>query len=160
MNATNYLLAATLLLPATVHAQSKPAMTNVPAAPVPTPLIQGKRAFISYQFTETADALVSGEPQRDYNEFYSQMKQWGRYQLVPDPKDADLVFTIRYNVGFSTINCTVTDLHGISLWGFRMDIGIAYKQKTRDANFSEAIVKLVANIKQLVELNTPGAPAN
>ena len=153
------MFALCLMLPGAAFAQKLP-MTNVPPAPVPTPLLQGKRAFISFQFTETADATVSGEPQRDYNEFYALMKQWGRYELVLDPKDADLVFAIRYNVAFSTVNCTVTDLHGISLWGFRMDIGAGVRQRTRDANFSEAIVKLVNNIRLLVEPNGPGPTPN
>ncbi len=156
MTMTRWVLCLTLLIAAGARAQ-KPPLTNVPAAPVPAPMILGKRAFISYQFTETADATVSGDPQRDYNEFYALMKAWGRYQLVNDPKDADVVYSIRYNVGFSTVNCTVTNTQGISLWGFRMDIGSGVRQRTRDANFSEAIVKLMANIKLLVELNTPPA---
>ena len=156
MTVTRWVLFLSLLVPAGALAQ-KPPLTNVPAAPVPAPMILGKRAFISYQFTETADATVSGDPQRDYNEFYALMKAWGRYQLVNDPKDADVVYSIRYNVGFSTVNCTVTNPSGISLWGFRMDIGSGVRQRTRDANFSDAIVKLVANIKLLVEQNTPSS---
>ena len=81
------------------------------------------------------------------------MKDWAGTSSSTT-QDADLVFAIRYNVGFSTINVSVTTPYGISLWGFRMDFGPALRQKTRDANFSEAIAKLVGNIKLLVELNT------
>ena len=76
------------------HAQrsSVNAGINSVHAQVPAPLTKGKKAFISYELgavTAFPDAY-SGSPERAYSEFYGQMKVWGRYQLVDDPKDADV----------------------------------------------------------------------
>jgi hypothetical protein len=35
-----------------------------------------------------------GTPNKSYNLFYAAMKEWGRYELVASPEDADLVFEI------------------------------------------------------------------
>ena len=67
-------------------------------APVPTPLLNGKKAFISYELgdvTAFPDAY-SGGPERAYGKFYSAMKTWNRYELVADPNDADVVFAVRF----------------------------------------------------------------
>lgn len=51
---------------------------NTVQAPVPTPLLHGKRAFISYELgdvTAFPDAY-SGSPERAYGEFYSAMRTW------------------------------------------------------------------------------------
>ena len=68
--------------------------TNTLAAPVPTPLLNGKKAFISYELGDVTDfpSGYSGGPERAYSEFFAEMKAWGRFQLVMDPKDADVVF--------------------------------------------------------------------
>src|ERR1700761_1935654 len=71
---------------------------NSVQAPVPTPLVRGKKAFISYELgdvTAFPDAY-SGGPERAYGEFYSAMKAWNRYDLVADPNDADIVFAVRF----------------------------------------------------------------
>ena len=141
------------VLPAS--AQNKKVIDNgIAAAPVPAPMIYGKKAFISYQFAET-EATFSGEPQRDYNEFYAAMKAWGRYELVGDPKDADLVYAIHLNPAFGTVNVIVTSPNGVSLWGFRVPFAAMGRQKTIDKNYSDAITQVMGYIKLLVEQNTP-----
>ncbi len=154
------LLAFVLVLPTLpAYGQAgKPVQNGVPDAPVPAPMIYGKRAFIAYQFAETAASGFSGEPQRDYNEFYAAMKAWGRYQLVDDPKDADLVYTVHLNPALSTLNVSVTSPYDISLWGFRVEFNGVAKQKVKDKNYSDAIAQLMGYLKLLVEQNTPAKP--
>ncbi len=67
-------------------------------APVPDPLLKGRKAFISYELGDVTafPSSYSGGPERAYEEFYSQMKAWGRYELVADPKDADVMFAVRF----------------------------------------------------------------
>jgi hypothetical protein len=72
---------------------------NTVQAPVPTPLLNGKRAFISYELGDVTafPEAYSGGPERAYGEFYSAMKAWGRYELVADPAQADIVFAVRFS---------------------------------------------------------------
>jgi hypothetical protein len=64
-------------------------------APVPAPILNAKKVFIA---NAGADALVSpldqGKGDKYYNLFYAAMKDWGYYQLVDSPSDADLVLEI------------------------------------------------------------------
>ncbi len=152
--ALSALLVATCVVPA-VGQTHKPVTNGIPDAPVPAPMIYGKRAFISYQFAETDLTNFSGEPQRDYNEFYAAMKNWGRYELVTDPKNADLVYTIHLNPALESLNVSVTSPSGISLWGFRVKFLTPGNQKKDDKVYSDAIAQLMGYIKLLVEQNTP-----
>lgn len=60
-------------------------------APVPVQIVTSKRAFIS-----NGDSTIEKAPANlAYNEFYADMKSWGKYELVAAPADADLIFEIR-----------------------------------------------------------------
>jgi hypothetical protein len=79
------------------RSSSAKGINNV-SAPVPAPLLNGKRAFISYELGDVTafPSAYSGGPERAYSEFFAQMKVWGRFELVMDPKDADVVFAVRF----------------------------------------------------------------
>jgi len=71
-------------------------------APVPSQIMAAKKVFISnagangpalYFFKRTGDL------QPHYDLFYLAMKNWGQYELVSAPADADLVLEIRVAVG-------------------------------------------------------------
>jgi hypothetical protein len=134
---------------------------NTLAAPVPTPLLTGKRAFISYEQGDVTafPSAYSGGPERAYSEFFAQMKAWGRFELVLDPSDADVVFAIRFvdSPGLSCpqIRMGISDgkTH-VALWGFVEQVDPAFFKKHRDASFSESVQLLVADVQQLL---TPGA---
>lgn len=55
-----------------------------------------KKVFISNAQGETTAA--STFPNQTYNEFYAAMKEWGRYELVAMPTDADLIFEVSFIV--------------------------------------------------------------
>jgi len=132
---------------------------NVAHAPVPGPILRGKKAFISYELGGVIafPDNYSGSPERAYSEFYGQMKAWGRYELVDDPKDADVVFAVRF-VGsealYPQIRLGITSPQGISLWGFVEAVDPAIFKRHRDASFSNTVKLLVADVQTLV---TPGA---
>lgn len=70
-----------------------------PPGPVPTPIITAKKVFIANAGGDEpwdSEAQFSGGPERAYDEFYAAMKNWGRYQLVNAPGDADLWFEIAF----------------------------------------------------------------
>lgn len=159
------LMAAVLsagILPPTLLAQRKGAPVNSSSAPVPAPILQGKKAFISFELGDVSSfpSTYSGGPERAYNEFFQGMLQWGRYQLVSDPKDADVIFAIRFvdSPGLSNpqIRLGINDPHtGASLWGFAEEINGAFRKKNRDAAFSQTVAQVMNDVQQLVG---PGAP--
>jgi hypothetical protein len=126
------------------------------AAPIPTPLLNGKRAFISYELGDVTDfpSAYSGGPERAYSEFSAQMKAWGRFQLVLDPQDADVVFAIRFvnsPGSLPQIRLGISDgkTH-VALWGFVEQVDPALFKKHRDASFSGSVQLLVTDVQTLL----------
>lgn len=135
-------------------------------APVPTPLLNGKKAFISYELgdvTAFPDAY-SGGPERAYGEFYSAMKAWNRYTLVADPNDADIVFAVRFVAPPETvpqIRIGVADAKThITLWGFVEQVDFKFRKKNRDAAFSDSVKLLVTDIQTLIGQSAAPAPVS
>jgi len=156
------MLIALMLVPLALRAQRKSAPVNSSQAPVPTPILQAKTAFISFELGSTASfpGVYSGGPERAYDEFYQGMQQWGRYQLVSDPKQADLVFAIRYVDTGPYLRLQISDpQNGVSLWGFEEQIKSTGFKKTRDTGFDTAVAQVISDVKQLVAPNGPPTPA-
>lgn len=140
---------------------------NSVQAPVPSPLLKGKKAFISYELgdvTAFPDAY-SGGPERAYGEFYSAMKSWGRYDLVADPNDADVVFAVRFvdPVGVvPQIRVGIMDAKThVALWGFVEQVDFKFRKKNRDLAFTDSVKLLVTDIQTLLGQATipPPMPA-
>ena len=157
-------LAAALALPVCAQERSSAAKgVNTLAAPVPTPLLNGKRAFISYELGDVTafPSAYSGGPERAYSEFFAQMKAWGRFDLVLDPQQADVIFAIRFvdspGLPVPQIRVGISDAKtGVALWGFVEQVDPAFFKKHRDASFSESVGLLVSDVKALL---APGAAA-
>jgi hypothetical protein len=139
---------------------------NSVQAPVPTPLLNGKKAFISYELgdvTAFPDAY-SGGPERAYGEFYSAMKAWNHYVLVADPNDADVVFAVRFVDPPNTvpqIRIGVADAKThITLWGFVEQVDFKFRKKNRDAAFTDSVKLLVTDIQTLIGQNATPPPPN
>lgn len=154
------------VLPACGQKSSAAKGINTLDAPVPTPLLKGKKAFISYELGDVTDfpSAYSGGPERAYSEFYAQMKAWGRFELVMDPKDADLIFAIRFvdSPGLSVpqIRVGISDAQThVALWGFVEQVDPAIFKKHRDASFSQAIQLLVGDIQTLLTAGAAPQPA-
>ena len=135
---------------------------NAANAPVPTPLVSGKRVFISYDLGDVLafPSVYSGGPERAYSEFCADMKQWGRYELVLDPQNADLIFSIRFVEGgglaWPQIRLVISDAKThVILWGFVEQINGAVFKKHRDQAFSNSVMWVVNDLHQLL---APGSP--
>jgi hypothetical protein len=131
---------------------------NSVAAPVPDPILKGKKAFISYELGDVASfpSRYSGGPERAYSEFLAGMKSWGRYEIVTDPKQADVIFAVRFvdppEIPKPQIRVGIMDpVTHASLWGFVEEVDFAFRKKSRDADFSDTVQQLVADVHQLVE---------
>lgn len=93
LNALSISIVTLLLLAAALRSAAQ-TPADPPLAPVPTQILTAKTVFIS---NVSGDFPVpAGTPALTYNEFYSDMKSWGRFALVSAPADSDLVFEIRF----------------------------------------------------------------
>ena len=137
---------------------------NTVQAPVPTPLLNGRKAFISYELGDVTafPEAYSGGPERAYGEFYSAMKAWGRYELVADPAQADIVFAVRFSGSPSNvpqIRIGITDAHSkIVLWGFVEQVDFKFRKKNRDLAFTDSVKLLVTDIQTLLGQTTIPPP--
>jgi hypothetical protein len=66
-------------------------------APVPPAIFSAKKVFLSNGGADSGlfPHPFSGSQDRVYNQFYASMQKWGRYELVSEPNEADLVFEVR-----------------------------------------------------------------
>ena len=131
------------------------------SAPVPTPLLNGKKAFISYEIGDITDfpGSYSGGPERAYSEMMTAMKAWGRYQIVMDPKDADVIFSVRFvdppNVA-PQIRLSLSDARThVALWGFVEQVDFAFRKKNRDLAFTDTVKQLITDVQTLLAPTVP-----
>lgn len=140
---------------------------QVGVAPVPPAILSGKKVFLS---NAGADGGLfphpfSGGADRGYNQFYAMLQGWGRYELVADPQEAELVFELQLTAPSGPANANkqkgasdpwpmfrlvVLDrkTHYI-LWTFMEPIEPANLQKTHDRNFDDALAALTTDLKKL-----------
>jgi hypothetical protein len=140
----------------------------VTPAPVPAQIISGKRVFISNAGEENLNTaigpLLSGGADRVYNQFYAAIRTWGRYELVPAPAEADLVFEIGFTINGSGqlpeighLRLAIRDPKtNVLLWTFIEYAQVAIRKGNRDKNLDHAMGVIVDEIKDLTQ---PGAPA-
>lgn len=140
-----------------------------PPAPVPAQVAGAQGVFISNAGGATFESVVDqtvfdGGPDRPYNEFYEEMKNWGRYQLLPSPASADLVLEISWVLSDTGLRLPVLGqlrlkiidpkTH-ITLWNLTEYVRGAILLSNRDKNFDQAMDTIVNRLKGLV--NSPAA---
>ena len=145
-------------------------------APVPPQIAAAQKVFISNGGGATLnDALgttvVSGGPDRAYNEFYAAMKGWGRYDLVDSPAGADLVFQVSFTLSgtglehwasngtsftkiavLGPLRVVILDpkTH-VVLWTIVEYVPGAVLLGNRDKNFSQSMNTAIDRLKKLAE---------
>jgi hypothetical protein len=167
-------LCAAAVLAGTAWAAQQSSANGI--APIPPALLAAKKVFVSNAGADHGlfPHPFSGDPDRAYNEFYADLQSLGRYELVPDPDSADLVFELQLNAPNGPSNADKTK--GASdplpmfrlviydrkshyvLWALTESIEQANLQKTHDHNFDVALSTLVEDVKRLtapVTTNTP-----
>jgi hypothetical protein len=151
----------TLLSASLLSAEDRSA---APAAPVPAQIVNAKKAFISNageQRNLDGDLRFSGGPDRAYNQFYAVMKDWGRYDLVSTPADADLVLQIHVaNLpgSYDDLRLTLLDpKSNVTLWTFSEHAAKGGSQKACDASFDRAISLISEGLKKLAAGPTTAA---
>jgi hypothetical protein len=173
-NARTVLITAAIALLTAPIAGAQAASDPAPA-PIPIQILTGKKLFIS----NGENTAVTGVPNLTYNEFYASMKSWGKYELVPAPADADLVFEIRFVAlpGQATVigggsipsedhlqlRLVILDPKShVVLWAFNKGVAGANRPATARKNYDQAMANLVNDLKQLIAppATQPDASAN
>jgi hypothetical protein len=132
-------------------------------APVPAQISAAQKVFISNAGGESFETVIdetvfNGGPDRPYNQFYAAMKNWGRFELVSSPADADLVLEISWvltDTGLrlpvlGQLRLVVIDpkTH-VTLWNFTEYVRGAILLGNRDKNFDQAMNTIISRIKAL-----------
>jgi hypothetical protein len=145
-----------------------------PSAPVPGGITTGRKVFISNAGVDGTSLVAfkkAGGANQPYNEFYAAMKNWGRYELVGAPADAELVFEIRFAaplVAVGNVNTYGPELElaildsktHFRLWTLTEPVEGAFRKATWDRNFSQGMASLMADIEKLVaEPSAGGNPS-
>ena len=144
----------------------KPAVAT---APMPTAIETAKRVFIGNAGVDGNSIPAfrqSGDMNRAYNWFYMAMKNWGRYELVGSPADADLVLEISFAaplVGSEKLLMSAPYLRleildaktHFLLWTIVEPVEGANRKITWENNFNTGVKNLVSDLKNIAgETNT------
>jgi hypothetical protein len=124
---------------------------DVPLAPLPTPILQAKKVFLTN----------GGGSNLAYDAFYSAMQTWGRYEIVGSPDAADVVIELAYRVEdhgtrvWSTANTYTgqTDVHSREMIDPQLVLTI-YDAKTRESLWSTTDHRRLARLKRNREKET------
>jgi hypothetical protein len=138
-------------------------------APIPGQILSARRVFISNAGSESYGSQsyfrltkYDGGPDRFYNQFYSAIKSWGRYELTDSPAVADIVCEVRFTspivdkqskydlVYDPQLNLTILDPKTrVPLWSLTEHIQPARNKDGDNRNFDQAVARLVDHTKML-----------
>jgi hypothetical protein len=158
------------------HARAGQGLAGTTEGPVPAGIFAAKKVFVSNAGSDSGlfPHPFSGTPDRAYDEFYDAMIGWGRWQLVADPGEADLVLELQLLAPNGPSNPSKQNgaadplpmlrlviydrkTHYV-LWAFTESVDLAFVQRTHDRNFDSALGALVVDLKSLVG-KAPGPKA-
>jgi hypothetical protein len=161
------------LLPLSAFAAEKKQAT--PAAPIPAQIAQAKKIFVANAGWDDYQ-LFSGSPTRAYDQFYAALKTAGRYELVGNAADADLIFQIQFGVYVAPgarsgsgpslgpvpydaqFRLEIRDPKtNVLLWAFVERPDQAMLQGNRDKNFDDAMMRIEGDVQMLGSAGAPPA---
>jgi len=176
--------AAILLVASSVNAaprQSGAATSNAgeravvaSAVPIPEGLLKAKRVFLGFAGVDGTAAPVfeklSGE-YHPYNLIYTALKNWGRYELVSSPAEAELVFEVSFIAPL--IGTQHLDSYGpqfrlsifdakthFALWNITESVNGAFRKATFEKNIHSSATRIVDDLKGLTEKTQTTASKN
>ncbi|HEY2822817.1 MAG TPA: hypothetical protein VGJ06_17360 [Candidatus Acidoferrum sp.] len=165
------------VIPLAAQQQQPPLTPDALPAPVPPAIFSAKKVFLSNSGADSGlfPHPFSGSQDRVYNQFYAAMQKWGRYDLVSDPDQADLVFELRLTSpngpanpdkqkGASdplpTFRLEIVDRKShYTLWTVTESVMFAFLQKTHDRNFDDALNALLLDVQNLPKTSPPSSSA-
>jgi hypothetical protein len=157
-----------MLMAVSLYAVAGKNRKDIPPAPLPAVIAGAKNVFLAN----------GGGSDLAYDTFYSEMKKWGRYQIVGSPEEADLIIELAYRVGqggtrvWSSTNAyngttqvhsaqiidpelvlTIYDAHSKnSLWSTIDHRRLAKREKNREKETINSAERLVEELKTRINL--------
>jgi hypothetical protein len=150
-------------------AQQSPKLPTV--APIPPQIAAAQKVFVSNAGGESFENVIAatvfnGGPDRPYNEFYAALKDWGRYELVSSPVDADLVLEVSWQLTDTGLRLPVLGqlrvvaidpkTH-VTLWNLTQYVRGAILLGNRDKNFDLAMTTIVNRLR-ILSTAPPASP--
>ncbi len=127
----------------------------MPSAPIPAQILAAKKVFISNGGDD--DWTIPHQlhaPALTYDQFYADIKNWGKYELVSSPADADVVSEIRsYDSRLAGLQVHLAILDPkthVTLWSLNQGVEGASRTAIARKNFDEGMNVLVGDLKKLV----------
>jgi len=155
---TRTIAALVLFSACTLQAKDRRAPAS---APIPSQILNAKKVFISNGGQEGVPGIgnFSGEPERTYNQFYAAIKDWGRYELVSAPSDADLILEVSLAVPAGIFKgdpyvprfrlLVLDPKTHFTLWAFIENVDWAILAGNRNKNFDQGMTNLVNDFEKL-----------
>lgn len=123
---------------------------------MPVQIVSGRKVFISNGGSDVSSQYsfrLYGLPAQVYGPFYSAMQNWGHYELVATPGEADLVFQIKSSntpTSYFQLEAAIFDARThFLLYSVSEPVNIANRKATWVKNFSKAMDALMDDIKEL-----------
>ncbi|MFZ0908036.1 MAG: hypothetical protein WCC76_19440 [Candidatus Acidiferrales bacterium] len=165
------LISTAILLVSLASVPALGAQEGTSRAPLPPQLNSAKKVFVSNAGSDGSlfPGAFKGQPDRTYDEFYAEMKGWGRYKLVLAPADAELVFEIKFVAPIGMVSVmggnggsmldpqlrlVILDQRThVVFWGFTEHVkpGAAFSK-----NFDQSMANLLDDVKSVVGPSIPG----
>jgi hypothetical protein len=135
------------------------------SAPVPEQLKSAKKVFLGNAGADVKSRdsfAAAGELNQPYNDLYSALKGWGRYELVSKPEDAELVMEVRFTGPMTdcgkvptyspSIEMSIFDAktHFV-LWTITEPVQGAYRKDNWKKNVENGAKNIVEELKHLTE---------
>ena len=144
-----FLIVTTFTLVSAAQSSPEPA-----TAPMPSSILTARKLFISNIGADAPSWVFfrdTGMPNAPYQSFYTAMKASGRFILVDDPAQADLVAEIHFrvdnepNLGLSLIDAKTH----FTLWTLLQPVGGAFRKATWRKNYLAGVQNLMLQLKQI-----------
>ena len=156
-------LALAIIIPLRLSCQ-QPDEPPTTVAPIPAQIATAHKVFIANAGADLSaqDAFkrAGAAPEDAYNRFYSAMRNWGKYELVASPAEADMVFEIRFTApahfgGKLTeydpqFNLNIVDAKThFLLWNMASRVEVAYRKATWLKNLNVGLDGLMEQLKRI-----------
>ena len=150
------LLVVVLLLSFGVAALGQATLSSPKPGPMPAPILRARKVFVANLGTDMYSQAFGS---KGYDSFYGALQSWGRYQLVDDPADAELIFEFGVRAAnaenFQHFELTLVDAKThFPLWSFVEGFDYVGRKETAEKNFNRHIDHLVGLVRAIYD--TPG----
>jgi hypothetical protein len=151
-----------LLLASTPLIRAQQTSITAPA-PIPPQITSAHTIFIANGGGTNYFNAFTGGADRGYNQLFTTLQQWNRYQIVDSPSQGDLIFEIHAvaavvsvagddgSVGYNPqlILRILDPKTNALLWTTTSNVKAAGRQSSRDKGFDESVDVLVDHVRQL-----------